>query len=514
MATNGADLVAPGWSRRSFLRTSAGAAAVVAAGPALAACASDASSAPLPTPGVSAPPGGPLADLDARIEAEMQALAIPGVAVGVWYQGQEYLKGYGVTSVADPRPVTPDTVFRIGSTTKTFTGTAVMRLVEAGKVDLDAPVRTYLPDFATSDPSVAPVVTVRQLLNHTAGWLGDFLQDFGRGDDALARFVGGVATLPQLTPVGSTEFYQNSGVATAGRIVEVVAGKPYEKAMQELVLDPLGLDRTRYFTDDLVGYPLAASHSVVDGKATLDTGFWSLPRSLAPTGGLMSTARDQLRYARFHLGHVPGSDGRPVLTPASLAAMRSTPGPGGTLLMELEGFGVSWMLRPTAEGVRIVEHGGDWDGQHSRFLMVPDRDFAFTLLTNGDAGGTLGGQLFSNDAMLTAFTGLHNPPVVPQDRSAADLARYVGTYTATAVLGDGTTHETTARLDAYQGRLRLVGADGAPQGTSTVAFYNGEKVVNIDDKGQLADGRMDFIVRADGTVQWLRSAGRMLRKVT
>jgi hypothetical protein len=182
--------------------------------------------------------------------------------------------------------------------------------------------------------------------------------------------------------------------------------------------------------------------------------------------------------------------------------------------MELEGFGVSWMLRPTAEGVRVVEHGGDWDGQHSRFLMVPDKDFAITLLTNSDGGSPLGGQLFSNDWVLTAFTGLHNPPAVPQERSAADLARYVGTYTATAVLGDGTTHETTARLAAYQGRLRIVGADGAPQGTSTAAFYRGEYVVNVDEKGNLADGRMDFIVAPDGTVQWLRSAGRMLRKVS
>ncbi|MEO7234106.1 MAG: serine hydrolase domain-containing protein [Lapillicoccus sp.] len=460
-----------GWSRRSFLHASASVAAVAAAGPALAACTSDTPSAAAGATGGTGAAGsvsgplaatGPLAELDARVHAGMQALAVPGVAVGVWYQGKEYLKGYGVTSLADPQTVTADTVFRIGSTTKTFTATAMMRLVEAGKVDLDATVRTYLPDFATSDPAVAPAVTVRQLLNHTAGWLGDYLQDFGRGDDALARFAAGVAKLPQLTPLGSTEFYQNAGVAVAGRIVEVVHGTAYEKAVRDLVLDPLGLDHTRFFTEDLVGYSLAASHSVVDGKARLDTGFWYLPRSLAPTGGLMSTVRDQLRYARFHLGQVQGADGRAVLSPASLAAMRDRPGPGGTMLMELEGFGVSWMLRPTAEGVRVVEHGGDWAGQHSRFLMVPDRDFAITLLTNGDGGATLGGQLFSNDWVLSTFAGLHNPPAVPQDRTADQLARYVGTYTGTEIQLDGTSQETAVRIGVSGGGLAILGPDGKP----------------------------------------------------
>ena len=86
-------------------------------------------------------------ELDAKIEAAMARYHIPGVAVGVYYQGQEYVRGYGVTNVDYPQPVDGDTLFRIGSTTKTFTGTTVMRLVEQGLLDLDAPVRTYLPDL-------------------------------------------------------------------------------------------------------------------------------------------------------------------------------------------------------------------------------------------------------------------------------------------------------------------------------------------------------------------------------
>jgi CubicO group peptidase (beta-lactamase class C family) len=111
--------------------------------------------------------------LDERIEAGMARYHIAGVAVGVFYQGQEYVRGYGVTNVDYPEPVDGDTLFRIASTTKTFTGTTVMLLVEQGLLDLDAPVRRYLPDFRVADEAASERVTLRQCLNDSAGWVGD-----------------------------------------------------------------------------------------------------------------------------------------------------------------------------------------------------------------------------------------------------------------------------------------------------------------------------------------------------
>ena len=173
-----------------------------------------------------------LRELDEVILRGMAQYDVPGCAVGLVLGDRTYVRGYGVTNVDDPTPVDGDTVFRIGSTTKTFTGTTVMRLVEQGRIDLDATVRTYLPDFTTADPAVGAQVTVRQLLNHSPGWLGDYFEDFGRGDDALARYVAGMARLPQLTPLGSTFAYNNAAVAAAGRIVEVVTGSTYEDAVR------------------------------------------------------------------------------------------------------------------------------------------------------------------------------------------------------------------------------------------------------------------------------------------
>src|SRR5262249_24203296 len=167
--------------------------------------------------------------LDAKIRAGMARYGIPGVAVGVLAQGIEYVKGYGVTNVDYPVPVDGDTLFRIASTTKTFTGTTVMRLVEQGALDLQATVRTYLPGFQTADPSVAARVTLRQLLNHSAGWLGEYYEDTGPGDDALARYAAGMARLPQLTPLGTVFAYNNAAVALAGHVLEVATGKTYER---------------------------------------------------------------------------------------------------------------------------------------------------------------------------------------------------------------------------------------------------------------------------------------------
>jgi CubicO group peptidase (beta-lactamase class C family) len=383
----------------------------------------------------------------------MAQYGIPGVAVGVLAQGTEYVRGYGVTNVDYPVAVDGDTLFRIGSTTKTFTGTTIMRLVEQGRLALDATVRTYLPDFQTSDPEVASRVTLRQLLNHSAGWLGEYFEDTGPGDDALARYAAGMARLPQLTPLGTVFHYNNAAVALAGHVVEVVTGLTYERAVQALLLEPLGLSHSRFFSDDIIGFNVAAAHNLVDGQPVVAPEFWRFPRSNQPTGGLISSVRDQLQYARFHLGDGTAPDGTRLLSHASLVAMRSNPGPGGTLLVELDGMGVTWQLRPSAEGVRIVQHGGTLPGQHSGFLMVPDRGFALTVLTNSEGGPRLVDELTVDDWALQRFAGVSNLPAEPRALSPDELARYAGHSVGQVIGVDGAVLETLIDLLGDQGQL-------------------------------------------------------------
>ena len=473
-------------------------------------------------------------ELDAKIRAGMKEHGIPGVAVGVIHRGERYIKGYGVTNVDYPTPVDGDTLFRIGSTTKTFTGTAAMRLVDRGELDLDARVRTYLPEFATYQPSVARRVTVRQLLNHSAGWLGEYYADKGPGNDALARYVKGIARLPQQMPVGKVFAYNNAAIVLAGRVIEAVTGSTYEEAVRELVLDPLRLNHSRFFSDEIIGFNVAASHVIVDGKPAVDPSIWRAPRTLHPTGGLISSVKDQLRYAAFHLGDGTAPDGSRLLKKKSLIEMRSNPGPGGTLFVELEGMGVTWQLRPSAEGVRIVQHGGDYLGQHAGFIMVPQRGFALTVLTNSDGGPALLGDLFVDDWALRRFAGVSNLPAKPQTLNRRELAPYEGIYTGRIIdpilTPSGTEAETRIELRGTpDGRLRLrrtdtldpavlddpsaaAGAEDEPAALEQgLVFYREDYVRVYDQNGEPTPQRADFLRGHDGSVEWLRYGGRLYR---
>jgi CubicO group peptidase (beta-lactamase class C family) len=450
--------------------------------------------------------------LDDKIQAAMAAYAIPGVAVGVLDRGAEYVRGFGVTDVDHPVAVDGDTLFRIGSSTKTFTATTVMRLLEQGRLDLDAPVQAYLPEFRTADPTVASRVTVHQLLNHTAGWLGDYFQDFGAGDEALSRYVAGVARLPQLTPLGEVFAYNNAAVGVAGRLIEVITGIPYERAVRQLLIDPLGLAHSRFSVAETAGLSVAASHAVVEGKAVADPALFPVPRSLNPAGGLISSVRDQLRYARFHLGEEMVHGGRRVLTERSLVAMRSNPGPGGTIIVELDGVGVSWLLRPSAQGIRIVQHGGDWPGQHSGLLIVPERGFALTVLTNSLGGPKLISDLFGDDWALRRLAAITNIPAVPRALSPSELAPYEGHYTAQAIDTTGALETTDVQLTRDGGQLAMTLTEQGNTKHFHLAFYRPDYVLGFDASNQPTHTRQDFLRDRTGDVRWLRRGGRLLRR--
>ena len=495
-----------GVSRRTLLRATAASAAAVATGataPALVG--SPAVAAELDAGRMPAA----LHELEEKIRDGMARYAIPGVALGLLYRGTEYVRGYGVTNVDDPVPVDGDTVFRVASTTKTFTGTAVMRLVERGRLDLDRTVRSYLPEFRTADPAASARVTVRQALNHSAGWLGDYFLDTGAGDDALARYVAGMSRLPQLTPPGTVFGYNNAALSLAGRLIEVVTGTTYERAVRDLVIDPLRLTHSRFLPDEFAGFSIAVPHVPVNGVPVAVPEAFAMPRGINPAGGLVSSARDQLRWARFHLGDgsVPGGGPR-LLTRRSLRAMQSHPGPGGTLFVELNGVGVSWTLRPTAEGPTVVQHGGDWAGQHSGFLMVPERDFALTLLTNSESGPILVSELFANDWALRRFAGVRNLPAPIRALPAAALAEYEGSYAGEQIGLDGSVAVTQFDLVADGGQLSArIGGQEALR----LAFYRRDYALVLDPTGAPSDSRVNFVRDRDGSVAWLRLGGRLYR---
>lgn len=431
------------------------------------------------------------------IEASMDRHRVPGVAVGVYGGGEEYLGGFGATSAKNPLPVTPDTLFQIGSTTKTVTATAMMQLVERGELDLDAPVRTYLPGFGLADEEVAARVTTRHLLTHVGGWVGDVFEDTGRGDDALAKIVERLAEQPQLTPLGEVWSYNNSGFYVAGGIVETLTRQTFEAAARELVLVPLGMEESFFFPEEVMTCRFAVGHVIKEGQSLVARP-WALPRNAGPAGGLVSSAKDQLRYARFHLGDGTADDGRRVLSEASIEHMQSPQ-------VRADGdyqMGLPWILSDVG-GLRFVSHGGGTNGQISAFWMVPERDFAFTLLTNADKGDLVCKEV--SEWVQQHYLGVVDSDPAPLEVPEEKLTEYAGHYVRA-----GTGDAIELRVENHALRLLITPGDYSAISEmdfeipppARAKFYGPDRLILVD--GPYEGAKAEFLRGHDGRIAWLR----------
>jgi CubicO group peptidase (beta-lactamase class C family) len=363
--------------------------------------------------------------LRARVSALADELEVPGVAVGVFHDDEERYAFHGVTSVENPLPVDDRTLFQFGSTGKTFTAVAILRLVDQGRVGLDEPVKHYVPELRLRDPQVADSITVLQLLNHTAGWDGDDFEDTGDGDDAIARFVEHMAELRQISPPGSIVSYNNAALALAGRVIERVTGSVFERAIRDLVLDPIGLSDTFFFANDVMTQRFVVGHRREPDGTQRVLRPWAMPRSGNPMGGMAASAPDQLRWARFHLDHGRTADGRQLLAPELIDRMQrpTVEMPGSDLG---DAVGISWLLSEIG-GERVVAHGGSTLGQYAGFVMVPARRFAIVSLTNGEPNGPLFNRRMRDWALAT-YLDVHRETPIAEPRSTGALAEYAGTY--------------------------------------------------------------------------------------
>ena len=432
------------------------------------------------------------------IERRMRELVVPGVALGVVHQGREESAYFGVTSVADPLPVDEGTFFQIGSATKTMVATVVMRLAEQGSVDLDAPVRTYLPDLRLADEAAARAVTLRHVLTHSGGWLGDSFEDTGRGDDALSKIVAKLAMLPQLTPVGTEWHYGNSGFYIAGRVIEVVTGIAFERAMRELLFDPLGMASSVFFAEDAIAYRVAAGH-MVHGDIPEVARHWALARSAHAAGGVTSTVPDQLAYARFHLGDGRAPGGARLLSAAGLRAMREPAGPRGTV-------GLSWWLR-TVDGVRIASHGGTTAGFEAELVLVAEREFGLTLLTNSTRGHALGREVVR--LALHEFCGIEEIDPEPRAATPGELDGIAGRYEIA---------RGQLELRIAGDELLLIagprpGVEPPPNGwrpyppPARCSFTGDDELVVME--GTSSGSRVQILRAPDGSIEWLRFGLRL-----
>jgi CubicO group peptidase (beta-lactamase class C family) len=443
-------------------------------------------------------------------------LKVPGVAAGVLLDGAESYAFHGVTSVENPLAVDENTLFQFGSTGKTYTASAMMRLVEDGKVDLNATVRTYVPELKLKDEDVARNVTVLHLFNHTAGWQGDMLDNTGDGDDALEKYVAKMADIEQVTPLGEQVSYNNAAVSLAGRIIEKITGKTFEQAIKDLLLAPLGLDNTFFFPNDIMTRRFVVGHiKHDDGRITVSRP-WALPRGGAPAGGMSANARDQIAWAKFHLGDGTAPDGTRLLTPESLELMKqvTVEAPGSAVG---DYVGISWLMRDV-DGVRIVGHGGTTIGQYSEFIMIPERNFALISMTNcGPNGSELNDQLVR--WALEHYLGVIDKEPEPILLGDEALVPYVGRYETIVATVDITAEggRLIAKVKVKPEQAEILRAAGEDpdeeQPPIPLSFLAPEGDRYVIPEG-IAKGMKGYFTRdADGNVNGVHVGGRLATRV-
>jgi CubicO group peptidase (beta-lactamase class C family) len=321
-----------------------------------------------------------LAAIDRYVEAQRRAARLPGVALGIVHGDRiVHLRGFGH---ADPagRPVTPQTPFILASTTKSFTALAVMQLVEAGKVDLDAPVQRYLPWFRLADPAASARITVRHLLNQTSG-LADPTESLTRGDGsdaALERGVRALSTVQPTQPAGQAFQYVNMNYATLGLIVQTVSGQSYEDYMRQHVLAPLGMTNSYLSPVEARRHGLASGHRYWFGWPVA----FQQPyiRAAVPAGYISASAEAMSHYLIAHLNAGRYQHAR-VLSPAGIAQLHRPAVKLGGPDLDLA-YAMGWNVEH-ANGVSMLWHPGNSPNYHADIMLAPQGRWGVVVLANG-----------------------------------------------------------------------------------------------------------------------------------
>ena len=354
---------------------------------------------------------------------------VPGAAWAVLLDGEVVDGAAGLLSRTTEVEATPDSVFQIGSITKLWTSTLVMQLVDEGLVDLDLPIRTYLPEFRLASESAAAVITTRQLLNHTAGFEGDIFTDTGVGDDCLEKYIALLADVPQLFEPGEQFSYNNAGFCVLGRLVEVLRGTTFDAALREHVITPLGLTHTATGPYEAIMFRAAVGHLETE-SGYQPAPMWAMARSNAPAGSMLAMRpRDLVTFAQMHLSDGRAADGTQVLAPGTSAAMQARAVDVPYTGIMGSSWGLGFERFDVAEG-DIVGHDGSTIGQNAFLRTVPGTGLAVALLVNGGDVISLYHEVVGRIVDELSDTQLPALPVPPAAPESIDASRYVGTYSA------------------------------------------------------------------------------------
>jgi CubicO group peptidase (beta-lactamase class C family) len=358
--------------------------------------------------------GPKFAEIESFVQDEMAAQRIPGLALGIVERGRiAYVRGFGEADESG-REVTPQTPFIIGSLSKSITALAVMQLVEAKKIELDAPVQRYLPWFRVADEKASAEITVRHLLNHTSGLSTKTGRTFqGNGDTsdtALEQAVRKLQSATPTEPVSSKHQYSTINYSVLGLIVQTVTGESYERYVQTRIFDPLQM-RNSYTSEAAAQQRgLATGHNYWFGRPRAADLAYN--RGLIPAGYLISSAEDMTHYliSQLNGGRYEGTS---VL---SLEGIGELHRPAVQTQEADTSYGMGWFIGPVND-IPAIHHQGETFNFQANVVLVPQSRRGVVVLMNAE--NSL--DLFTNGRMGTIVDGVtsllegREPPSPPSN---------------------------------------------------------------------------------------------------
>jgi len=358
----------------------------------------------------STPPG--FDAIHSYIEVQMRRLNIPGISLTIIEDNRiVHQHGFGYAGPGSPPP-TPKTPFVLGSTTKSITASAVMQLVEAGQVELDAPVQRYLSWFRVADPIASAQITVRHLLNQTSGLpmipgMAN-LADLDDRPDAGVRQARALSAVKLSHPVGTTFEYSNLNYNLLGLIIEATSGESYTDYIQRKIFGPLKMDHSYTSLAKAKQDGMAVGHRYWFGKPVAIQKL-PLARGSLPSGQLISCSEDMAHYLIAHLngGYYDGSK---ILSSASIEEMQHAEAEQLVMGQPVTAYGMGWFINEI-DGVKVIAHGGNVPEFSSYMAIIPEQKKGVVMLANSDQWGFPLILMEVGDGVAALLAGKQPPPI-------------------------------------------------------------------------------------------------------
>ena len=440
--------------------------------------------------------------LDSLQDYADQALShykIPAVSLALWQDGHLATAASGVLNLNTGVSATPDALFQIGSITKVLTTSLVMQLVDEGRVELDRPIRHYMPDFLVADEAASAEITVAQLLNHTNGIDGDFFPRTDTGDKAIEELLGMSGSLPFLFDPGTNYSYNNIGFSALGRVIEVIDQRSFDVSLRKRIFAPLDMDHALSRPEDNLRFRAAVGHlpdpKHPDQLIVPKVVYLTIGHKAAGSTPAM-TASDLLNYAAVHKNKGVGLNGNRILSARSVREMQK---PQVTCKDRDWPWQVGQPWRLAKWGaVKIYGHPGGTVGQGSDLTICNEKDIAVVCLTNGGNAAEFSRTVVSH-VFKSVKVNMFKPPM-PAKKISAKPEVLVGRFRNVAVTVDITDENGTLMMAATPS-----GFAGIKAG-SEIGFVNPR--LAIANKMAIEMGG-----KPGQPCDWIRIGGRMLLRV-